>query len=294
MIQDIRNYIPGIHKEGYLIILIFLIITLIFFRFSTIFGVIGVISTVWCICFFRDPERITPLGDSLIISPGDGLVQNISKAFPPTELKMPNEEMIRVSIFLSVFDVHVNRIPISGIIKEAHYRPGKFINASLDKASKDNERQSLFIKAKYKNTNIAVVQIAGLIARRIICDVNNGDEVVGGKRFGIIRFGSRVDVYIPKDVKLNVMIGQRSVGGETVIADLSKIGDNSDNLAINFEDDNINNNATENYDEDLNEKLNKNYKKPSINNDAKHNVKDNVKVKKVQYIENTKISKKKK
>lgn len=219
MLKDILNYLPAIHREGYLFIGIFLIVTLILFFISNTFGMIALILTIWCICFFRDPVRTTPLISDAIISPADGLVENIVKVNPPIEFEMGSEAVIRVSIFLSVFDVHVNRIPITGMIKRLHYHPGKFISATLDKASDVNERQSILIEND--QGKVAIVQIAGLIARRIVCHLDENQEVKAGERFGIIRFGSRVDVYLPIGVEPKVYLGQRMIGGETVIANFS-------------------------------------------------------------------------
>lgn len=217
MFRDLLEYVPSIHKEGYIFILIFFILTLLLFAFSKVLGCVALILTVWCVTFFRDPDRVTPHGDSLIVSPADGRVQKISKAVPPSELGLGTSEMTRLSIFLSVFDVHVNRIPIRGKVKALHYHAGKFFNATLDKASEFNERQSILIETKSKK-HIAVVQIAGLIARRIVCNLDENQEVNAGERFGIIKFGSRVDLYLPKNVKLQVLEGQYMIGGETVIA----------------------------------------------------------------------------
>ncbi len=208
-----------IHKEGYIFIIIFAIITFVLGSFSSIFTWLGGIATVWCAYFFRNPERVTPVSDSLIISAADGVVTNISEVSPPAELEMGDEEMIRVSVFLSVFNVHVNRVPASGKILSLQYHPGKFFNASLDKASVHNERQSILMETKNK-TKIAFVQIAGLIARRIVCDLEEGQEVKSGERYGIIRFGSRVDIYLPLKTAILVTEGQTCIGGETVIADL--------------------------------------------------------------------------
>ncbi len=220
MLKDLLQYLPSIHKEGFLFIGIFLVVTICLFFVSNTAGWLALLLTIWCVCFFRDPERVAPLIEDAIISPADGIVDNIVKARPPKELEMGDEELIRVSIFLSVFDVHVNRIPISGVVKHLHYHPGKFISATLDKASDLNERQSIMIETS-KGDKIALVQIAGLIARRIICDLDENKAVKAGERFGIIRFGSRVDIFLPKGVEPKVAMGQYMIGGETVIAQLS-------------------------------------------------------------------------
>ena len=183
-------------------------------------GLVGVVLTLWCIYFFRDPDRVTPDRDGLVISPADGVVQLIDQAAPPEELEMGDAKRWRVCVFMNVFNVHVNRIPISGTLTKLSYRPGKFLNASLDKASEFNERQSLALTLP-DGRDIAFVQIAGLVARRILCDVREGQSVETGERFGMIRFGSRVDVYLPDGVEPMVSVGQTSIGGETVIADSS-------------------------------------------------------------------------
>lgn len=211
------NYI---HKEGYVFIAIFTAITLVFFTFSNFLGLICLIATLWCAYFFRNPERYTVVNDDLVISPADGIIQSIKFSPPPPELEMGEHEMLRISIFLNVFNVHVNRVPVSGKVLKLHYHPGKFINASLDKASIHNERQSVLVETN-NQTKVAFVQIAGLIARRIVCDLEEGDDVKSGERFGIIRFGSRMDVYLPKHMVALVAEGQTSIAGETVLADMS-------------------------------------------------------------------------
>lgn len=219
MFKDLIQYLPSIHKEGYLFIAIFIAVTFVLFALSNTLGVIGVVLTVWCICFFRDPERVTPLADNVIVSPADGKVSLIVRDIEaPKELEMGSEKFTRVSIFLSVFDVHVNRIPVEGKIIKLHYHPGKFINASFDKASEFNERQTVLIESK-AGEQFPVVQIAGLVARRIVCNLDENQEVKAGERFGIIRFGSRVDLYLPQGYEPKVMVGQYMIGGETVIAE---------------------------------------------------------------------------
>ncbi|MGV3278078.1 phosphatidylserine decarboxylase [Rickettsiales bacterium LUAb2] len=212
--------LPKIAKEGYPFILIFLIITIVCLLFSNILGMIGLVLTVWCALFFRDPARITPQKKGLVISPADGVIQKISYSLPPKDLiDFKQEEMLKISIFMNVFNVHINRSPISGNIKTISYIPGKFVNASLDKASDYNERQSFIIETD-NNESIVVVQIAGLIARRIVKFVEEGNDIKTGEKFGLIRFGSRVDVYLPKHVKPKVLEGQIAIGGETILADL--------------------------------------------------------------------------
>ncbi len=181
-------------------------------------GWIGAILTTWCTYFFRDPDRLTPTRDGLVICPADGLVQAISAAAPPPELDMGDEPRPRISIFMDVFDVHVNRVPCDGTVRTIRYHPGKFFNASLDKASEHNERQCYRLQLP-SGEDLAFVQIAGLIARRIKCFVAEGQAVKAGERFGLIRFGSRVDVYLPNGTAPLVAVGQRTLAGETVLAD---------------------------------------------------------------------------
>lgn len=209
-----------IHREGYIFMVIFAVITFVLGSFSSTFGWIGGICTVWCAYFFRNPERVTPVNDNFIISPADGIVQTIKEVIPPSELGLGDDEMIRVSVFLNVFNVHVNRTPASGRILSLNYHPGKFFNASLDKASIHNERQSVLMET-ISGVKIAFVQIAGLIARRIVCDLEESQVVKAGQRYGLIRFGSRADIYLPLKTAILVSEGQTCVGGETIIADTS-------------------------------------------------------------------------
>ncbi len=211
-------FIP-IHRAGWPFIALFAALTVGLASVSDIFGFLGVIATTWCVYFFRDPHRVTPVRDGLVISPADGIVQLIDTAAPPEELDMGPDARPRICIFMNVFDVHVNRVPIDGTISKLSYRPGKFLNASLDKASEFNERQSLCLTMK-DGRDIAFVQIAGLVARRILCHATEGQAFKAGERFGMIRFGSRVDVYLPDGVEPLVALGQRAIGGETVIADI--------------------------------------------------------------------------
>ena len=213
------TFIKPMHPEGRKFVAIFAAITLVLFLLAEFLGWIGVGATVWCYYFFRDPERVTPKGDNLVISPADGIISLIEPAIPPAELGMADTPLTRVSVFMNVFNCHVNRAPVAGEITEIAYRAGKFFNASLDKASKDNERNSLRIKMD-DGRDIAVVQIAGLVARRIVCFVKSGDGLETGERFGLIRFGSRLDVYLPEGVDPMVRIGQTMVAGETVLAEL--------------------------------------------------------------------------
>jgi len=214
------TFIKPMHPEGRKFVGIFAAATVILFFIWPVLGWIGVGLTIWCYYFFRDPVRATPTRDGLIVSPADGIVSLIEKAVPPSELGMPDMALTRISVFMSVFNCHVNRAPIAGQIAAIAYRPGKFFNASLDKASADNERNSLCINMK-DGRQLAVVQIAGLVARRIVCFSTQGDTLRTGERFGLIRFGSRLDVYLPDDVEPMVNLGQTMVAGETVLADLT-------------------------------------------------------------------------
>lgn len=216
----LKSVLVPINKAGYPFIAIFAFITLAIFHASIALGWVCVVLTLWCIFFFRDPVRVTPDRDGLIISPADGVVQSIKPASPPKELKMPKGDYVRIAVFMNVFNVHVNRAPISGLIKKIVYYPGKFFNASLDKASEHNERHGIYLETK-DGTPVGFVQIAGLIARRILCYASEGQEIKVGERYGLIRFGSRVDVYLPKKVAPLVIEGQIMVAGETVLADLN-------------------------------------------------------------------------
>lgn len=212
--------IKPVHREGYLFIGIFAAVTVVLFLVAPPLGWIALGLTVWCYYFFRDPNRFTPTREGLMVAPADGFVSLIEPAVPPAELVLGPEARTRVSVFMNVFDCHVNRAPIAGTITKLAYRPGKFLNAALDKASEDNERSALAIDIG-EGRSVAVVQIAGLVARRIVCDVKEGDTVLTGERFGMIRFGSRVDTYLPDGVAPLVAVGQYTTAGETVIADLA-------------------------------------------------------------------------
>jgi len=220
----LKGVMVPIHREGWRFIGIFLAATLLLWWLWSPLLVPGVILTAWCIYFFRDPARVTPTRNGLVISPADGVVQMIEAAMPPAELDMGPAPLLRVSVFMNVFNVHVNRIPVDGTITRLAYRPGKFLNASLDKASDDNERQSVRMVTA-DGRDIAFVQIAGLVARRILCTLKTDQTVRAGERFGMIRFGSRVDVYLPDGVVPQVCVGQLCVGGETVLADLTATDD---------------------------------------------------------------------
>ncbi|HEY5225348.1 MAG TPA: phosphatidylserine decarboxylase [Methylovirgula sp.] len=217
IIDSIRKQIVPIHKEGYVFIAIFAVVTIILGWIFAPLGWIGLALTLWCAYFFRDPVRVTPLDDGLVISPADGTIASVGPCTPPPELGFGSEPLLRISVFMSVFDCHVNRTPIAGRILKIVYRPGLFINADLDKASEDNERNCFVIEAG--NGRYGVVQIAGLVARRIVCFVAVGDRVGVGDRIGLIRFGSRVDVYLPEGARALVGPGARAIAGETTIAD---------------------------------------------------------------------------
>ena len=208
------------HPEGTRFVAIFAAVSVALFLLWAPLGWVGVILTIWCYYFFRDPKRSVPLGDSLVLSPADGVVSLIEPAVPPSELGMGPDALTRVSVFMSVFNCHINRMPVSGQISAIAYRPGKFVSASLDKASADNERNSLAIDLP-DGRKLAVVQIAGLIARRIVCFTKPGQSLRAGDRFGLIRFGSRLDVYLPHGVEPLVALGQTMIGGESIIADLT-------------------------------------------------------------------------
>jgi phosphatidylserine decarboxylase len=214
----LKTTLVPINRAGWLIIGLFAAATVLIAKLAEPFVWIGVVLTAWCVYFFRDPDRVTPTREGLIVAAADGVVQTVDTSVPPAELNMGDEARPRVGIFMNVFDVHVNRIPCSGTIAAVAYRPGRFFNASLDKASEHNERHSLRIVTT-DGLDLACVQIAGLIARRIVCDVTQDETVLTGQRMGIIRFGSRVDIYLPSGVTPLVSVGQRSVAAETVIAD---------------------------------------------------------------------------
>ena len=217
-LATIKSVLFPIHKAGRIFVAIFALLSLIIGWIWTPLLFIGIILTAWCALFFRDPSRVTPLGEGLIIAPADGVVQSIIQIKPPPELMMDDEPKTRISIFMNVFDVHVNRAPVTGRVKRLTYRPGKFFDASLDKASEDNERQGLIFETT-DGCEIGCVQIAGLVARRILCEVNEEQEMHAGERIGMIRFGSRVDIFVPAHARPLVIEGQRAVAGETIIAD---------------------------------------------------------------------------
>lgn len=216
--QTMTSVFPGIHREGHPIILVFAIVTLLLMLLWAPLGWLGVVVTAWSVYFFRDPERVTPQREGLVIAPADGVVVSIGPAPTPPELDMGEGERTRIGIFMNVFNVHVNRSPADGTLTKMVYTPGAFINATLDKASEDNERMALRMTTD-TGKDIAFVQIAGLVARRIVCQVDEGQTLKAGERFGIIRFGSRVDVYLDDGMAPMVSVGQTTLAGETVIAD---------------------------------------------------------------------------
>jgi phosphatidylserine decarboxylase len=217
----LSTFIKPMHPEGWKFVPVFAAVTVVLFWIWDPLGWLGLGLTIWCYYFFRDPKRAVPLNAGLLVSPADGVVSLIERAVPPAELGMGPEALLRVSVFMSVFNCHVNRAPIAGKITSMVYRPGKFFNASLDKASEENERNALAIEMA-DGRKIAVVQIAGLVARRIVWWKKPGDMVRTGERFGLIRFGSRLDVYLPEGVAPQVALWQTMVGGESVIAHIGQ------------------------------------------------------------------------
>ena len=214
-----KDWTKIVHQEGYIFIVIFVVVTFLLSTTSSVLGIIAGILTIGCVFFFRNPDRVVPLDPNNVVAPADGVIQSIKEVVPPEDLGLGKLPLLRISIFLNIFDVHVNRIPVQGQVINLNYHAGKFVNASLDKASIYNERQSLVIETA-KKIKVGVVQIAGLVARRIVCNVEENQEVQIGDRFGIIRFGSRVDVYLPKKTIPIVAERQRAVGGETILAKL--------------------------------------------------------------------------
>ena len=212
-----NSIFPKIHKEGYKFLAISIIATFLILLFSKFLGSILILITIWIYYFFRDPERFSINDDNFLVSPADGLVTSISEQKGPVELQLENTTYTKISVFMNVFNCHVNRTPISGKIEEINYKPGKFLNASFDKASEENERNYFKIKCSSTGEEIIIVQIAGLIARRIVCEVEQGQDLKQGDRIGMIRFGSRVDIFF-KNKKTLAKIGQNVVAGESLIA----------------------------------------------------------------------------
>tara|TARA_Y100000591_G_scaffold221022_1_gene192416 strand:+ start:28 stop:675 length:648 start_codon:yes stop_codon:yes gene_type:complete len=212
----IDRVFPKIHNEGYKFLVIFAFVTLILYLISSFLGLLGLILTIWCYYFFRDPDRQSINDDNYLVSPADGEVIKVEEVSGPKELNLEEKKFTKISVFMNVFDCHVNRSPCTGKVSEILYKPGKFFNASLDKASEDNERNYYSISNK-NNENIIVVQIAGLIARRIVTETTEGSELKQGERIGMIRFGSRADLYFENYVPL-VKVGQKAIAGETLLA----------------------------------------------------------------------------
>lgn len=219
VLASIRSQLAPVHREGLPFIGTFAVVTLLAFWVWPPLGWLGLVATIWCAYFFRDPARVTPLREGIVVAPADGRVSRVIDAVPPKELGLGERPLPRVSIFMSVFDCHVNRSPLAGKIERIIYHAGAFVSADLDKASESNERNSLLIAGNAGR--IAVVQIAGLVARRIVSFVREGATVAAGERIGMIRFGSRVDVYLPAGARALVAEGQTAIAGETVIADLA-------------------------------------------------------------------------
>jgi phosphatidylserine decarboxylase len=207
------------HPAGRPFVLGGAVLTLLLRRMSRRGGLLGALLTAWVAWFFREPHRVTPTRPGVVVASADGTVSQVTTAVPPSELGLGEQEMTRISVFLSVFDVHVQRAPITGQVLRAVYRPGKFLSADLDKASEDNERNSLLLRG-VDGREVVVTQIAGLVARRIVCQVSEGEKVTAGQTYGLIRFGSRVDTYVPGGSRVLVEPGQRTIGGETVLAEL--------------------------------------------------------------------------
>jgi phosphatidylserine decarboxylase len=214
--DSIRNGLVPVHREGWPFVLAFFVGSVVLGWLADPLFWIGMVLTVWCAYFFRDPQRVTPVSDDFVVAPADGRISAISGAIPPPELEMGTDAMERISIFMNVFDVHINRAPVRGAIRRVIHTAGSFANAEFDKASEENERNSLVVDGPHGA--LAVVQIAGQVARRIVCWKREGDTVETGERFGMIRFGSRVDIYLPKGAAVCVSLGQRAVGGETLLA----------------------------------------------------------------------------
>ncbi len=216
VINSIQDSLVPVHKEGYKFIAAFFVAAIVLGWLWNPLLYLGLLLTGWCAYFFRDPQRVTPVSDDLVISPADGIVSHIGPVVPPPELGLGEKPMLRISVFMNVFSCHVNRAPVRGKISGIFYKPGKFLSADLDKASSDNERNSLVIESPHGP--LAVVQIAGLVARRIVCWAGERQDIGVGERFGLIRFGSRLDVYLPNGAGARVSLGQSAIAGETILA----------------------------------------------------------------------------
>jgi phosphatidylserine decarboxylase len=221
LLDSITSAFAPIHRDGHKFVFAFGLVTLILFVVALPLGWLGAIATACCAYFFRDPDRVTPERQGLVVSGADGKIASISEVVPPRELALDAEKLTRISVFLSVLDVHIVRAPVAGRVVRSHYVPGAFLNAELDKASEENERRALVIETE-TGEKIGVMLIAGLIARRIVTFVGEGASVAQGERIGLIRFGSRVDVYLPSGVRVLVAVGQTSIGGETVLAEFAR------------------------------------------------------------------------
>lgn len=225
IVNSIRDSLVPVHKEGHRFIIGFFVGAIILGWFWSPLFYLGLLLTGWCAYFFRDPERVTPVSDDLFISPADGMISHIGPVVPPAELGLGDKPMLRVTVFMNVFNCHVNRAPCRGKISGIFYKPGKFLSADLDKASQENERNSLVIDGP--NGPLAVVQIAGLVARRIVCWAEIGHDIGVGDRFGLIRFGSRLDVYLPEGAGMRVVLGQTAIAGETILAAMGEAASSS-------------------------------------------------------------------
>ena len=214
-----RETVPPMHPAGRPFVLAFAVASLFLRRLWRPAGVLGGIATAWCAWFFREPKRVTPSRSDIAVAPADGTVSEVTHALPPAELELGQRLMTRISTFLTIFDVHAQRLPISGQVRKLAYRPGAFLSADVDKASDDNERNAMLLRAD-DGTEVVAVQIAGLVARRIVCSAHEGDQANAGETYGLIRFGSRVDLYVPTDSRVLVETGQRTIGGETTVAEL--------------------------------------------------------------------------
>ena len=221
IIDSVRSALVPVHREGWKFVALFFAASVVLgFIWDPLFWV-GMVLTAWCAYFFRDPARHTPLDDDLVITPADGRVSSVVRMVPPSELGLGSDEMLRISIFMNVFNCHVNRSPMKGTIRRIVYSKGSFLNAELDKASEENERNGMVIETAHGE--IGVVQIAGLVARRILCWAKDGEHLEPGERFGLIRFGSRLDVFLPPAARPLVSVGHMAIAGETVIAEFGSL-----------------------------------------------------------------------